>query len=187
MSITTLFRTSYSARNIGDLIDRVHSIPSCGIRDPGIFCNVKAGFPFSVSNMALAPYAGAGTTLVITMLIFGLLCLDQARVHRLPAIQKFLRKRLRLIARPDYAQLSPVKKARRLALYLFLWILYITVWGLYIYVFATYFMILKSWPTMTTWTFGQIVAITVWVPVLFEYGNLEVCKSRLESTTVSSP
>jgi uncharacterized membrane protein (DUF485 family) len=185
VSVATLVRTSnFNNPNMDELLNKEHSIPNCGIRDPTMFCSYEISWDFSIKNMALGPYPGAGATLVISLLVFGLLCLDQIRIHRLPAFQRILTQCTWLSREPDYAELNHQKKGRRRPFQVLLWVLYFAVWALYIFVFAAYFSLLRLMPMSTAWTFGQIVAITVWVPVLFEYGNLEVCKCSLESKTV---
>lgn len=185
VSVATLIRTSnFSNPNMDELLEKEHSIPNCGIRDPTVFCSYELSWDFSIKNMALGPYPGAGATLVISLLVFGLLCLDQIRIHRLPAIQRILTQRIWLSRQPDYAELNHQKRSLRIPFQVLLWVLYLAVWALYVSVFAAYFSLLGLMPMSTAWTFGQIVAITVWVPVLFEYGYYEVCKCFPESTIV---
>ena len=144
-----------------------------------MFCFSEWPLGFSITDMRLGSYNGAGATLVVSLIVFGILFLDQVRVHRLPAIQKFLSTNLRSITQSNSAQLSGRMKTGRRIFYIFLWILYLGFWGLYLFLFLKYFYMLSGWiSNTTTWTFGQIVAITVWAPSVFEYGYLEARKSR---------
>lgn len=181
LSVATLYRASYFHPNIEGLLSTEHFISGCGIRDPSMFCSVPGSRPFSVEDMSIV---GAGTTLLISLLILGVLFLDQVRVHRLSAIQRYLTQHLRSISQPGSVRSSNTSKTHRILFYMSTWSLYLGLWLLYIYLFVLYFMFLSMvqnvgfWNT-TKWTFGQIVAITVWVPALFEYGYLEARKSRL--------
>lgn len=179
LSLATLFRTLYVKPNTEMLLSGDHSIPGCGRRDPSTFCGSRFSMTFSVTDMDPIDDASVGPTLVISLLVLCLLFLDQVRFHRLPAIQKFLTSHLRSITQPDHTGLSDSMKARRILFYTLLWIVYVTFWILYVFLFAKYFYLLwdNRQVVPTRWAFGQIVAITVWVPVLFEYGYLEACES----------
>lgn len=181
VSVAILCRTSYFHPNVEVLLDIEHSISGCGIRDPSMFCSIPGSSDLSVKDMSIE---GAGTTLLISLLILAVLFLDQVRIHRLQAFQGFLTKHLRYISQPESMGHSDTSKAHTRLFYTFLWTLYLGLWGLYIYLFYLYFSYLlmiqsASSSTPSEWTFGQIVAITVWAPALFEYGYLEARKSRL--------
>ena len=124
--------------------------------------------------MNLVSPEGAGATLVIASTILGFLFVDQIRLHRMPAIQRFLTNHLRSITQQGYAGLSARNHFFKRIFHSSLFLTYITFWGLYILLFAKYFFLLQRLHPTPSWTFGQIVAITVWAPALFEYGNLEI-------------
>ena len=178
LSLATLFRTLYVKPYTEVLLSLDHSIPGCGRMDPSTFCGFGSSIASSVTDMNPIDGSSIGPTLVISLLVLCLLFLDQVRFHRLPAIQKFLTSHLRSITQPDRTGLSDSMKARRILFYTLLWIVYVTFWILYVFLFAKYFYLLwvDHQIIPTRWAFGQIVAITVWVPVLFEYGYLEACK-----------
>ena len=56
-------------------------------------------------------------------------------------------------------------------------IVYVTCFSFYVYAFLTFFQDLLWFQNLvdrTAWSFGQIVAINVWAPPLFEYFHLEM-------------
>ena len=181
VSLATLLRSSHFNPNIEMLLNANHSIPECGRRDPTMFCTLPStrSRVFSITSMDLGVSSSLGPILVISTVVLGILLMDQVRLHRLPTIQTFLKRSLRSITQSHKNELSDTMKVRRTIFFTFLWMFYLLFWALYIALFAKYFRILldNRGRVPKQWTFGQIVAITVWIPALFEYGYLEARKS----------
>ena len=179
VSLATLFRSSHFDPDIEGLLNTNHTIPGCGGRDPTVLCSLENPKFFSIKKMDLDNPFNLGPTIVISLAVLCLLFVDQVRFHRLPAIQTFLKRHLRPITQPRNTGLSDRMTVRRTIFFMLLWMSYLLFWGLYITLFIQHFRILlvNGHRVPKQWTFGQIVAITVWIPVLFDYGYLEARES----------
>jgi len=159
--------------------------PKCGTRDPTRFCPEIPDAP-AITSMDLARGAVGGSSLVLSLVVLVFLVLDRFGLHRIRSYRRFLERYLSDIdyalktkeLRPSYYVLSWLIKYRRNLMHILVECLYVIIWIWYIVLFAHYLRSLtypgngaKTTPVQA-WTFGQIVAITVWAVPLFEFAKL---------------
>ena len=157
---------------------------NCGFKDPSNFC-LSEGYTFSSTT------SGAGGdeswAVSFSLVILGLLMLDHVGLQEVPIVQRFSRwffsrvESLLKLKPPTELKHSRLQRAfgnntaldymNALSsfLYLFIWVWYAT--NIYFFLFD-----LGSFSPVGDWTFGQVVAITVWAAPVFEFVKLLVRK-----------
>ena len=198
LSTLTVAMSAATLISIGDFnvsrpdIQRVTSsttdrYPKCGNNDPTTYCLDLPDGPTFLTSMRLEKGAVGGSSLLLSLTILTLLMLDRLQQTSSP-IQRFLARRLEGLGlavrifetRTNYRFLLWSIKYRHKFLLVSIECLFATIWALYIVLFAYYLSGLtypsngaKTTP-VKVWTFGQIVAITVWAVPIFEFAKLSV-------------
>lgn len=137
-------------------------IDSCGGVNPSTWCDNS-----QYDGLADISTTGLGS-LVSSAFVLGLMLFDQCGFADLPIIQNFLDR---------FAGLRNWRRSR-----IFAKVMFILMWCNYLVWFALGCTNLSSFMEVgaidtSTWGFGQIVAVTIWIPSLFEYFYLEISKS----------
>ncbi|CAD6592421.1 MAG: hypothetical protein ASARMPRED_006259 [Alectoria sarmentosa] len=155
---------------------------NCGFKDPSNFC-LSEGYTFSSTT------SGAGGdeswAVIFSLVILGLLILDHVGLQEVPIVQRFSRwffsrvESLLKLKPPTELKHSRLQRAFRnnialdymnaliSFLYLFIWVWSAT--NICFFLFD-----LGSFSPVGGWTFGQVVAITVWAAPVFEFVKLLV-------------
>lgn len=196
ISGVTAFSTNRFDPSRNDLID-LHKITgswaSCGNRNPTTFC---------LSPHTVDPFGyggGAKHIFIFCIIVLTFLTVDKFRVsqklspskiqiqryrnprgtHRMSFKQRTLTGISTLSRVPTYYSNLDVRKRKRINV-----IIYGCVWILFLFFYCRWIFLLSNWINHqsgvigpSTWTFGQIVGITVWVPSLIQYLYLETRKS----------
>ncbi len=189
LSAATLFTTGSFNPGPGDLMrlrNQVSGIfPACGLRDPSNYCLQTNRV--TLMSMDIGQGSIGGPILVFTLIILTLIFSDYCGVQD-TALCKWviewclqgLKSVSEAIQLPRVLQVHPffslrLHNARNYASHC----LYFITWSCYFMFWAYYLQSLKvgaSAGVVQTWTFGQIVAISVWAQPLFEYVKLSVRK-----------
>lgn len=157
--------------------------PDCGTIDPAAFCPLYlTRYPLTWSSSNRLPFCA---TIVV------LLSFEKLRVHQLlPVIwiMKQLGRAKDYIVTKQYEHLRKYNKdfeptttqVFNIRAY-FTFLVHLVINVIYLKYFVDQFTDLSSFSSVgvidtSNWGFGQIVAVTVWCPVLFEYFNLEFSK-----------
>ena len=185
LSTVTFFLSgnfSPSAKDIGKIEAATNfTYPRCGNKDPSRYC-LNADYSLISASISSSDHNWA---VIFSLVILGLLVLDYCGLQDLPLLQRFFKRIFNRVesfvkpkprTRPTYSQqyeamrdntaLDYVKGVSNVV-YLFIWFWYafnlsISVGGL------------SSFAPVNNWTFGQVVAITVWAAPIFEFGKLLV-------------
>jgi len=178
MSAVTLFSIGDFKITLLDLQKLTNAttseFPKCGARNPSTFCLDLANTAVALTSMNLGEGAIGGYALVLSLLIIVLLIIDHAGLQDKSSYKRFMKRsltRIGIVLQTQNRQPSGI-------LQIFRECLYTTIWTCYIVLFAYFFKGLAHSGNSTTitpataWTFGQIVAITVWAVPLFEYAKL---------------
>ena len=162
--------------------------PKCGVRDPTTFCLQLPDGPTTLTSMDLGQGAIGGSSLVFSLFVLSFVLLDSLNLRRiqnykhlaeasLTNVERTLQRRVK---KPNYRFLRWIIENRHSVLYYSQESLYAAVWTFYI-VFFVYFLKSLTYPgngaritPVQVWTFGQIVAITVWAVPLFEFLKLTI-------------
>ncbi len=170
------------------------SYRTCGYKDPTAFCldrgydiSLDTGYHTSLDtnltsmNFGYGSIGGAG--LLFTCIILALINLDYFGLQRTSKYEGFVKWLSRTL--DAFLRIIQERKSDRSAqhlltrskdcLHLFIWGWYLTLIGFSL----TGLNHPSNGPTLTpvmSWTFGQIVAITVWAGPLFEFVKLSVRK-----------
>lgn len=191
----TTRRFNPSPSDLGYLHNVTGHWASCGNRNPTTWClNPPTVDPFNYPG-------GAKHTFIFCVIVLAFLFLDKCRIIHLvrskvqdfrdvrAADPKFSKQRTatwrsvtsRLSTVPSYYDALDVKGRKRTAN-----LLYGCVWAIFLFFYCRLVYLLSRWINNqsgvvgpSTWTFGQIVGITVWVPSLIQYLYLETRKSDL--------
>lgn len=195
VSGVTLFTTrkfNPAAGDVAHLYNVTGHWASCGFHDPTTWCLDRQKVdPFSYPG-------GTGHAFIFCLIVLAFLFLDKLRT--LPLIRKRLwgsgglsssttksHRQQTLTQESTLSRLSSVPymynrqismNKKRLSN-----LLYGCVWVLFVLFHCRLLHLLFEWLDQSpgligpsTWTFGQIVGFTVWVPSLFQYLYLETCK-----------
>ena len=190
ISAVTLFTTGKfnpSAKHIEILRTASSNYTDCGLLSPTTHCLD----PSSVSDITTFDYGG-GAMLLFSLLVLGLVFLD--RILALPIPMRFTK---RLANRLDVC-VQRVQESNELVLKISqrlgidtaakckskaVNLMYLTIWSWYIFWITVFLSALvyiggSSGTTFTSkdWSFGQIVAVTVWAAPLIEYLKLSTRK-----------
>ena len=162
--------------------------PKCGTRDPSTFCLQLPDGPVTLTSMDLGQGAVGGSSLVFSLFILLLVLLDSVHLRRIrnykhlaeASLSNVERTLERRVKKPNYRFLRWIIKHRHSFLYYSEESLYAAIWTFYIVLFV-YFLKSLTYPgngaritPVQVWTFGQIVAITVWAVPLFEFLKLTI-------------
>ena len=189
LSAATLFTTGSfnpSPADLRRLKNEVSgSFPACGLKDPSNYCLQTNRV--TLTSMDIGRGSIGGPILVFTLMVLALIFSDYCRVQD-GAICKWViewwLQRHKIVSGALEDPRSPrtqpalslrVAKARGYASHS----LYFITWSCYFVFWAYYLQSLRvsaSAGIVHNWTFGQIVAISVWAQPLFEYGKLSVRK-----------
>ncbi len=162
--------------------------PECGYKDPTAFCLDRGYYndsPFdaNLTSMNFSYGSIGGPALLFTCIILSLINLDYLGLQRTSKYEGFVRWLSRTL--DTFLRAIPKRKNDRSAQHLLAIskeYLYFCIWGWYLAFIGLSLAGLHSpsngailSPVMS-WTFGQIVAITVWAGPLFEFVKLSVRK-----------
>ena len=146
----------------------------CGYKDPSVLCG---GDVYSSLTGATNLANGDGVWFVISSLvILNLVILDYCGFQELPIVQRFFKWSS---PKPRDSRLQRILGIETTAKYFYYVMsnsLYLAIWiwyggGLYIFLSG-----LRSFSPVSGWTFGQVVAITVWAAPIIEFVKLLVRK-----------
>ena len=160
-----------SAKNIGNIeAANNYTFPDCGNKDPSRYCRNEDIDLFD-TNHATGIQVWA---VIFSLVILGLLFLDYGGLQEVPKVQRFFKRVFsRSESRPHVAvrvnTASNYVNGVSNVIYLFIWSWY----AFNLVIFATS---LRSFAPSKDWTFGQVVAITVWAAPIFEFAKLLVRK-----------
>lgn len=162
----------------------------CGSRDPTTYCLDLADGSARLTSMDLGHGAVGGNSLFFSVVILGLLILDSFGLQDSPRYKRFMtwnlhniQLALRMKEDNHGRSILPAPTPTDIefshkVLNIFKECLYAMIWTWYVVLFV-YFLKSLNHPgngvTVTPikeWTFGQIVAITVWAVPLFEFAKL---------------
>ena len=189
LSAATLFTTGSFNPGPADLMrlrnEVSGSFPACGLKDPSNYCLQTNRV--SLTSMDIGRGSIGGPILVFTLIVLALIFSDYGRVQDGAICKWVIRWWLQgldivsgALGQPRNPQAQPsfslrVDNARGYASHC----LYFLTWSCYFVFWAYYLQSLRvgaSAGIVQNWTFGQIVAISVWAQPLFEYGKLLVRK-----------
>ena len=189
LSAATLFTTGNFDPGPGDLMKLRNQVsdryPACGSRDPSDYC-LQTNY-VTLTSMDIGRGSIGGPILVFTLIILTLISSDYCEAQDTAMYKWIIQwwlQRLRTVSEaiqhPKSPQKHPfcslrLKNARSYASHC----LYFIIWSCYFIFWAYYLRSLRfgaSAGIVKTWTFGQIIAISVWAQPLFEYVKLSVRK-----------
>lgn len=164
--------------------------PRCGTRDPTTFCLELPHDSAVLTSMKLEKGAVGGNSLMLSLVVLLFLMLERlrqadSRIFKCSIIMRLrdVSNTFKAIGTPTGHMMLPWSiEHRRRFLHVLVECLYAVVWALYIVLFA-YFLHGLTYPSngakttpVNAWTFGQIVAITVWAVPIFEFAKLSIGK-----------
>ena len=184
LSAATLFTTGSFNPGPADLLRLRNQVPgnfpACGLRDPSNYC-------LQTKNLAvnLGPGSIGTPVLVFTLIILALIFSDYFGVPNIATCKRFIawwvqgsksvseanQHQSYPHARPSFSLRSHINPNYASPF------LYFIIWSCYLIFWIYYLQSLKvaaSAGLVQSWTFGQIVAISVWAQPLFEYVKLSV-------------
>ncbi len=204
LSTATLFMShnfTASGQSLGNIQAAINDdYPLCGNKDPSRFCLDEAyGLVYGPRNTSSFAVSGTnlgadgivyGTSLangvgrpaaILSLVILGLLILDYSEFQEVPVIQRFFKRFFshNESKMPTSIDLSDPRRASKTdtakdyiertsnVLYLIIWIWYIVE-------ISKFFRSLRSITPVSGWSFGQIIAITVWAAPILEFGKLVI-------------
>ena len=158
--------------------------PNCGNRDPSVYCLAEAYGEFKLAPGG--PFAGVGTV-IFSLVLLGLLVLDYGGLQELIIAQRILKKLfggVESLLKRNLPLLFPHSRLQRALREITAqkivnaWsnILYFFIWMWFILNFVVSCNELSTFSPVPGWSFGQIVAITVWAAPLIEFAKLLVRK-----------
>ena len=181
-----------SANDLKYLRNLTGSWASCGSKNPTTFC---------LSSRTVDPFdyvGGVKHSFIFCIIILGLIVLDRLRTTRAFALarnkisdhqalkstmsrpsKRWTATALSVVSKlsvvPSYYSRMDVigKKALSDLIYGFIWIIFLFFYCRAIYLLSTWINGQSGVIGPSTWTFGQIVGITIWVPSLIQYLYLE--------------
>ena len=190
LSAATLFTTGNFDPGPGDLMRLRNQVsdrfPACGLRDPSNYCLQTNCV--TLMSMDIGRGSIGGPILVFTLIILTLIFSDYCGMQETAMykwIVQWLLQGLRTVSEAAQhskrSQKHPFcslrsENASNYASHC----LYFITWSCYFVFWAYYLQSLRfgaSAGIVQTWTFGQIVAISVWAQPLFEYVKLSIRKS----------
>ena len=192
LSAATLFTTGSFNPGPADLLrlrNQVsESFPACGSRDPSNYC-LQANYA-TLTSMNMSGGSIGGPILLFTLIVLALIFSDYCGVRSTLSyawINKWWLQRLKIVSNVvQYPRDPRVHPSLHPSFSLPLLIqapsctshcLYFITWSCYFIFWIYYLQSLKvaaSAGLVQTWTFGQIIAISVWAQPLFEYVKLLV-------------
>ena len=190
LSAATLFITGSFNPSPADLLrlrNQVSgSFPACGIRDPSNYCLQTN--PLTLNQTDIGPGSIGVPIVAFTTIILALIFFDYCGVQNIATCKRFIGwwvQKFKSVSKSNQPQRSPqAHQFFSLGFYnasnYVSPFLYFITWSCYLLFWAYYLQSLKlgaSVGVVQTWTFGQIVAISVWAQPLCEYVKLSVRKS----------
>lgn len=187
LSAATLFTTGSFNPGPADLMQFENqssgSFPACGSRDPSDYClQTKV-----LTSLDIGRGSIGGPILFFTLIILALIFFDYSGVQDTAVYERTIEwwlKRLKIVSEavqyPRDPQVHPSFLRLHSAPSYISRCLYFITWSCYLIFWAYYLQSLKlgaSAGVDRTWTFGQIVAISVWAQPLCEYVKLSVRES----------
>ena len=162
--------------------------PECGIVDPTTFCLELPNHSTVLSSINLEQGGVGGSSLLLSLTVLALLILDRLRSQLFHGYKCLARVYLRVVEnliekvneQSDHKKRAWTFETLQRFLRLLTECLFATVWITYIVIFIYYLKSLTNPGNGATivpvkvWTFGQIVAITVWAVPLFEFVKLSI-------------
>ena len=208
MSTATLFMShtftasGQSLRKIQAAINDNYS--SCGYKDPSRFCldeayglvyDTSPGLNLTISGTNLGPDGvvygtslanGVGkTAAILSLVVLGLLLMDYIHLQEVPIVQSFFRRLFGAIEleRPTTIDLSnPRRSLKTVTTKDYVErtsnVLYFGIWTWYLVEISKFLKNLRSVTPVSGWSFGQIIAITVWAAPLLEFVKLILRRYR---------
>ena len=189
LSAATLFTTGSFNPSPADLLRLRNQVsgnfPACGSKDPSNYC-LQTNY-VTLTSMDIGQGSIGVPILVFTLIILALILSDYCGVQDTAIYKWFIEwwlQKLKIVSEavqyPRDPQANPsyflrLNNAPRYASYC----LYFITWNCYFILWAYYLKSLRigaSAGVVHTWTFGQIVAISVWAQPLCEYVKLSVRK-----------
>ena len=189
LSAATLFTTGSFKPSPADLMRLRNEVSgrfsACGLKDPSNYCLQTNRV--TLTSMHIGQGSIGGPILVFTLIILALIFLDYCRAQDTAMYKWIIQgglKRLKSVSeavqQPRDAQghlycnqrLENVRDYALHCLYFITWHIYLIFWAYYL----RSLVVGTSAGIVPTWTFGQIVAISVWAQPLFEYVKLSVRK-----------
>ena len=156
---------------------------ACGFRDPTAFCLEVEGRsgPTNLTSMNFGYGSIGGPGLLFTCIILALIDLDYFGLQGTTKYEGFIKWLSRLLEKLSRSKDKPrSKQSAQHLLAILKDCLYSCIWWWYMF-FFTYSLVGLNRPAngaslnpVMSWTFGQIVAITVWAGPLFEFVKLSV-------------
>ena len=189
LSAATLFTTGSFNPGPADLMRLRNQIsgsfPACGLRNPSDHCLQTNNI--ALTSLDIGRGSIGGPILVFTLIILSLIFSDYCGVQD-TAIYKWVMEWWlqgpKIVSEPfqyprhprahpyHFLRLDHALSYTSHCLYFITWICYLVFWAYYL----RSLKIGASAGIVQTWTFGQIVAISVWAQPLFEYVKLSVRK-----------
>ena len=187
LSAATLFTTGSFNPGPADLLrlrnQASDNFPACGSRDPSNYCLQTN--PLMLHQMDIGPGSIGAPILVFTLILLALIFSDYCGVRNIAACKRFIAwwvQGFKSVRKANQRQRYPhahpsfslgSHNAPNYASHC----IYFIIWSCYLIFWIYYLRSLKvaaSAGLVQTWTFGQIVAISVWAQPLFEYVKLLV-------------
>ena len=173
-----------SAQDIVKIEDATNDAYShCGNKDPSNYC---LSADYSLGDTTILASLGSWPV-IFSLVILGIIILDYSKLQEVPTVQrslKWLFGRIESLLKPNPQKTLNHSRLQRALkdntaqyyvngmsniLYLFIWIWY----AVNFYIFLSF---LGDFVPVGGWTFGQVVAITVWVAPIIEFAKLLVRK-----------
>ena len=159
--------------------------PTCGNKDLTAFCFRGSDTTLtSIKAFGSGYIDGPNLLLIFTCIILALINLDHLGLQRTSKYERFVRWLLtwldtflrRIHKRKDHRSAQHLLAMSKDCLYFLIWVLYVT---LIVFSMQTLWPYSLTWLSPEkSWTFGQIVAVTVWAGPLLEFVKLLVRKYR---------
>ena len=159
--------------------------PTCGYKDLTAFCFRG---PYDVTLTSMEAFGsghidGPSLLLIFTCTILALINLDHLGLQQTSQYERFVRWLLswvdtflrRIHKRKDHRSAQHLLAMSKDCLYFYIWVLYVTFIVFSLQTLSYYYFTLGP---AKSWTFGQIVAVTVWAGPLLEFVKLLVRKYR---------
>ena len=147
------------------------SVHSCGGINPSVWCDTGISSSGKFSNINI----GSGSVLTSISVLF-MIFIDLCGFDEIPLVQ-------RVCSRFSGSKGNRRFKAITMIVVFFVWLNY-SIWLASTYTYLLSFERVGA-IDKSTWGFGQIVAVTIWVPCVFEYLRLEIRKSPKTMSTIN--
>ena len=196
VSMSTFFVAKAIVPSPADVGDPPVTVTACGSSNPIKFCYSGVYRGLAVATWSTSNGLGGLSMLLFSCIIYALLVIDMCLHSYVPWAT-----RLGVLGSPkrestvfsnsdakkqDWRSFGNfLKQDSRQILRLASLVIYLCALAGYIYFYYYYMNLLSQFRStvIPSWSFGQIVAVTIWLPVIFEFGYLMIRKSNTTFST----